>query len=367
MNTISAASNEPSSEPFDPRHDPLRARQRLTLIALSVLIVIATLTASAIGALSISFPHILAAVADAVGLPVSVRVPPIESATLFTIRLPRVALGLGAGATLGLSGAVLQALFRNPLADPALIGVSGGAACGAVGSIVLGVSSAAWLPAAWAMPLLAFVAALAAAAAVYGIAQRAWRADVATLLLAGLAVNALTGALVGYLSYIGTDSQLRALTFWLMGGLSGATWPQIWPALLIMGVVAVGLLSFARRYDVLALGDSGAGHLGLKVETVRQLTIGCVALGAGASVALTGIIGFVGLIAPHLVRLVAGATHRFSLPASALMGALLLVLADLCARTIVAPAELPVGIVTSALGAPLFIQLLRRRVRHPSV
>jgi iron complex transport system permease protein len=360
MNTVVA-----TSEPFDPQHDPLRVRQRFTLIALSVLLLAAALAASAIGALSISFSHILSALADVLGVRAGLRVPPIESATLFMIRLPRVALGLGGGAVLGLSGAALQALFRNPLADPALIGVSGGAACGAVGSIVLGLSANTWLPAVWAVPALAFITALIAAAAAYGIAQRASRTDVAMLLLAGLAVNALTGALVGYLSYIGTDAQLRALTFWLMGGLSGATWPQIWPALLIMGVAAFGLLSLARSYDVLALGDSAAGHLGLKVEAVRRMTIACVALAAGASVALTGIIGFVGLVAPHLVRLMGGGAHRFVLPASALMGALLLVLADLCARTLVVPAELPVGIVTSALGAPLFIQLLRRGVRHP--
>lgn len=364
MSTMSLASTDSPRELFSPRRDPLRARQRFSLIALSVLICAVTLAACAIGALGIPLSHVLAATARALGLPTSVRATAIESAALFTIRFPRVALGLGTGAMLGLSGAALQALFRNPLADPALIGVSGGAACGAVASIVLGISSTAWLPAAWTMPMLAFAGALAAAVAVYGIAQRASRADVATLLLAGLAVNALTGALLGYLSYIGTDAQLRSLTFWLMGGLSAAAWPQIWPALLIMAVAAAGLLSLARSYDVLSLGESAAGHLGLRVETVRRLTIGCVALGAGAGVALTGVIGFVGLVAPHLVRLMAGVSHRYVLPASALMGAALLVLADLGARTVVAPAELPVGIVMSALGTPLFIHLLRRRLKY---
>ncbi|HEY0342153.1 MAG TPA: iron ABC transporter permease, partial [Steroidobacteraceae bacterium] len=173
--------------------------------------------------------------------------------------------------------------------------------------------------------------------------------------------NAMTAAGVGYLMDLGTDSQLRALTFWLLGGLGGATWHQVWPMLLVMLVAAMGLFAFRRSYDVLVLGERSAGHLGLSVENVRRLTLGCVALGAGASVALTGIIGFVGLVAPHLVRLLGGPGHRFVLPASALMGALLLVLADLLARIAVAPAELPVGVVTSALGAPFFILLLRRR------
>ncbi len=281
---------------------------------------------------------------------------------MFAIRLPRVALGLGAGATLGIAGAALQALFRNPLADPGLIGVSGGAACGAVGWIVLGASAPAWMHGALSTPLAAFVAGLATVVGVYVIARRGAQTDMATLLLAGLAMNALTAAGVGYLVYLGTDAQLRALTFWLLGGLGGAAWPQVWPMLVVMGAAGLGLFCCRRSYDLLALGERTAGHLGLRVETVQRVTIGCVALGAGASVALTGIIGFIGLVAPHLVRLLGGPGHRFVLPASALMGALLLVLADLIARIVVAPAELPVGVVTSALGAPFFIVLLRRRL-----
>jgi iron complex transport system permease protein len=349
---------------WTPLHDPFRRRRRIVLVALIVAVIAACLSAGAIGALHIPFSHVLSALAQRLGLETHAPVTRVEQAALFAIRLPRVALGLGAGATLGMSGAALQALFRNPLADPGLIGVSGGAACGAVGWIVLGGSAPAWMPIALATPLAAFAAGLAAAAGVYWIARRGAQTDIATLLLAGLAMNALTAAGVGYLSYLGTDAQLRTLTFWLLGGLGGATWREVGPMLAVLAAASLGLAALARSYDVLVLGDSSAGHLGLPVESVRRWTIGCVALGTGASVALTGIIGFVGLVAPHLVRLLGGSSHRFVLPASALMGALLLVLADLLARIAVAPAELPLGVVTSALGAPFFIALLRRRLAH---
>ncbi|MEI9994168.1 MAG: iron ABC transporter permease [Rhizomicrobium sp.] len=351
-----------SAVAFDPLRDPLRLRRHLILGGLVALLVVACLAASTIGALDIPLSHVVAALAGRAGWDLGVPVAPFEDAALFSIRLPRVALGLGVGMTLGVAGAALQALFRNPLADPGLIGVSGGAACGAVGWIVLGASAPAWANGAIAMPLAAFAAGLAATIGVYLIGRSRSRTDIATLLLAGLAMNALTTAIVGYLTFLGTDAQLRALTFWLLGGLGGATWGQIWPVLLLMAGALSGFAVLARGYDVLALGESAAGHLGLRVEILRRATIVLVALGVGAGVALTGIIGFVGLAAPHLVRLMGGAAHRFVLPAAALMGALLVVSADLFARIAVMPAELPVGVVTSALGAPFFIWLLRRRL-----
>ena len=350
---------------FDPVHDPLKTRRRIILIALSVGLVVACLAAGATGAMNIPLPHVIDALLARAGL--HAPVSPTEDAALFAIRLPRIALGLGVGAVLGLSGAALQALFRNPLADPGLIGVSGGAASGAVGWIVLGATAPAWMHTAFSMPLAAFLAGLATTVAVYLIGRRRARTDIATLLLAGLAMNALTTAMVGYLTYLGSDAQLRALTFWLLGGLGGATWDQIWPVLILIAIAGAGLVTLTRGYDVMALGESAAGQLGVPVETVRRLTILLVALGVGASVALTGIIGFVGLAAPHLVRLMGGASHRFVLPASALTGALLAVLADLIARTAVSPAELPVGVVTSALGAPFFIWLLRRRLKESAL
>ncbi|MBS0278030.1 MAG: iron ABC transporter permease [Proteobacteria bacterium] len=353
-----------ATEVLHPLDDPLLARRRLILAGLAMALAAACVAACTIGALDIPVGHVIAALLARAGLHLPVAVTPFEDAALFGIRLPRVALGIGVGATLGVSGAALQALFRNPLADPGLIGVSGGAACGALGWIVLGSAMPAWMHFAFAMPLAAFAAGLVATVGVYVIGRAQSRTDIATLLLAGLAINALTTAIVGYLTYLGTDAQLRALTFWLLGGLGGATWDQIWPVLLLIGASGAGFAFLSRGYDLLALGESAAAHLGLRVESVRRLTILCTALGVGASVALTGIIGFVGLAAPHLVRLMGGPSHRFVLPASALMGALLVVLADLLARIAVSPAELPVGVVTSALGAPFFIWLLRRRLRE---
>ena len=348
------------TESFDGRRDPLDVRRRLILGGLAAALIAAAIAAAAIGALEIPFTHVLAALAQRLGLPVEAE--PFEAAALFSIRLPRVLLAMAVGAVLGVSGTALQALFRNPLADPGLVGVSGGAACGAVGWIVLGSSLPAWMHTAAGMPLAAFLSGLAATAGVYAIARARTRTDIATLLLAGLAMNALTTAIVGYLTYLGNDAQLRALTFWLLGGLGGATWDQIAPALIPTALAAAGLGFLMRSYDVLALGESTAGHLGLAVERVRLITILLVSLGVGASVALTGIIGFVGLVAPHLIRLLGGASHRYVLPGAALLGALLVVLADLFARVAVAPAELPIGVVTSALGAPFFIWLLRRRL-----
>jgi iron complex transport system permease protein len=213
----------------------------------------------------------------------------------------------------------------------------------------------------FALPVAAFAGGLAATAGVLVIGRGRGAGDTATLLLAGLAVNALCTAAIGYLTYLGTDVQLRALTFWLLGGLGGATWAQVWPALVACGVALAGLVSLARRFDALALGERTAGHLGLDVAALRRITVLLVALGVGAGVALTGMIGFVGLAAPHLARLAGGPAHRYVLPAAGLTGALLLVATDLVARTAVAPAELPVGVVTSAIGAPFFIWLLRRR------
>jgi iron complex transport system permease protein len=353
-----------ATDVMHPLDDPLLARRRLILAGLAMALAAACVAACTIGALDITVSHVIAALLARAGLHPPVAVAPFEDAALFGIRLPRVALGIGIGAILGVSGAALQALFRNPLADPGLIGVSGGAACGALGWIILGSAMPAWMHFAFAMPLAAFAAGLVATVGVYVIGRAQSRTDIATLLLAGLAINALTTAIVGYLTYLGTDAQLRALTFWLLGGLGGATWDQIWPVLLLIGASGAGFAFLSRGYDLLALGESAAAHLGLRVESVRRLTILCTALGVGASVALTGIIGFVGLAAPHLVRLMGGPSHRFVLPASALMGALLVVLADLLARIAVSPAELPVGVVTSALGAPFFIWLLRRRLRE---
>lgn len=336
-------------------------RQRATLIALGTALSATVFLAASVGALTIPPAHIIGALAAKLGM--GTAGDAFEQAALFDIRLPRLVLGLCVGASLGICGAALQALFRNPLADPGLLGVSSGAACGAVGWIVLGSLAPVWMHTSMTLPLVSFAMALAAMGLVYAVAASRRQTDGATLLLAGIAVNALGSAVVGFLTYLGNDAQLRSLTFWLLGGLSGVTWREITPLLPVFVLAIGGLLFFARRFDVLALGETAAGHLGLAVETTRRITMCLTALGVGAAVALTGVIGFVGLASPHLVRLIAGPRHNYVLPAAALMGALITVLADIVARMIVIPAELPIGVVTSAIGAPFFIWLLRRGSR----
>lgn len=335
-------------------------RRGMVLTGLCGMLVVAVLLSATTGAVSLPVSDVIAALLHRLGFTAAVP-DAMTSAVLFDIRLPRIALGLAVGASLGISGAALQAQFRNPLADPGLLGVSSGAASGAVGWIVLGAAAPLWMQTSFSMPLAAFMAALLATVLVHVIAKtRHLGATAGTLLLAGIAVNALGGALVGFFTYLGSETQLRSLTYWMLGGLSGVTWHEILPALPVMVISGIGLTLQARSFDVLALGERDAGHLGIRVKFARRVTISLVALSVGAAVALSGVIGFVGLAAPHLVRLTGGPHHRYVLPGAALMGALIIVVADLLARTLVVPAELPVGILTSALGAPFFIWLLRR-------
>jgi len=278
------------------------------------------------------------------------------------IRLPRALLGLCVGAVLALCGVTMQGLFRNPLADPGLIGVSSGAALGAafaiVGSAMLGGISDALAP--YFLSFCAFGGGLLVTALVYRLGRRGGQTQVATMLLAGIALTALAGALIGLLTYLADDATLRSLTFWNLGSLNGASYARLWPLLLVTVAVLFWLPRRAKALNALLLGESEARHLGFAVERLKRELVLCTALGVGAAVAAAGLIGFIGLVVPHLVRLVAGPEHRVLLPASALAGASLLLFADLVARLALAPAELPIGIVTALIGAPFFIGLLLR-------
>jgi iron complex transport system permease protein len=349
-----------ATQTYDPARDPLKVWRRATLTGLAVALGIATIFALGAGALQIPAIRVIEILLQAVGIDTGTTIEPYEVAALMSVRLPRILLALGCGATLGIAGASLQALFRNPLADPTLIGVADGAAVGAVAWIVFAGLGLTFLGP-WGIVLVAFVGGLIATAGVMTIARGEGRIDVATLLLAGLAMKALAGAILGYLIFLANDMQMRSLTFWLLGSLGGATWATIIPALAFMGLAVALLIPLARPFDALALGEAEAGHLGVRVERTKRITVIAVALGVGAGTALTGVIGFVGLVAPHIMRLIGGADHRYVLPGSALLGALLIVGADTVARTLVAPAELPIGVVTSALGAPFFFWLLRSR------
>lgn len=349
---------------FDPARDPLKIRRRATLMGLTVALGVTTIAALGAGALAIEPLRVVAILLQAIGIDTGADIEAYQTAALLSVRLPRIVLALMCGATLGIAGAALQALFRNPLADPTLVGVADGAACGAVAWIVFGGMGLAAGFGAWGLTLVAFVGGLIATAGVMTVARGEGRIDIATLLLAGLAMKALASALLGYLIFLADDLQMRTLTFWLLGSLGGATWSAVIPAAILMIVAMLALAVLARPFDALALGEAEAGHLGVPVERVKRIAIVAVALGVGAGTALTGIIGFVGLVAPHIVRLIGGSDHRFVLPGSALLGALLIVGADTLARTLAAPAELPIGVVTSAIGAPFFFWLLRSRTNH---
>ena len=277
------------------------------------------------------------------------------------IRSPRVLLAAFVGSSLALAGASLQGLFRNPLADPGLIGVSSGAAFGAIAMIVVG--SALEVPD-WLDPYLLPLAAVAGGGLVtvfiYLFAQRFGQFNIVTILLLGIAVNAMAGVGIGAFQYLGDDAQLRTLTFWMMGSFGRATWPTVLPAVALMVLATSFLVGQQRTLDRLQLGEAEARHVGVDVLNVKRTTVLMSAVAAGAGVAVAGAIGFVGLVVPHLARLMGGAAHGFVLPASVLLGGALMVCADLVARMAIIPAELPVGLVTSAIGAPFFLWLIAR-------
>lgn len=287
-----------------------------------------------------------------------------DQVVLWHIRLPRLLMGILVGAALAVSGALMQGLFRNPLADPGLVGVSAGAGLGAIVAIVLG----GFLPFAlqdalgfYLVPTAAFLGGWASTLILYRVATRRGRTSVATMLLAGIALGALAGAASGLLVYKADDAQLRDLTFWGMGSLAGANWSKVTTAapVIILALSAAPFL--AKGLNALSLGETAARHMGLPVQRVKSIAILSVAAATGAAVAVSGGIGFVGIVVPHLLRLAVGPDHRYLLPNAALLGAILLLLADIISRTIIAPAELPIGIVTATLGAPVFLWILLRR------
>jgi iron complex transport system permease protein len=281
-------------------------------------------------------------------------------ATLWLVRMPRLLMAIVVGAALAAAGAVMQGVFRNPLAEPGVIGISSGAAVGASAVIVFGLTFLGPLT----LPVFAFLGGLLATIVVYTSARADGRTEVVTLVLTGIAVNAIGGAAIALFTYLGSTQEREQIVFWQLGSLNGTRWQDL---AIVAPLVAVGVavcLLLAGDLDLLALGERQAEHLGVRVERLRVVAIVVIALLTGAAVAFCGVIGFVGLVVPHLMRMLLGPGHRLLLPASALGGAVLLLAADLLARTIVPNSELPIGMITALIGGPFFFWLLRRTRRR---
>lgn len=343
------------STPAPPR--ARRARAGLLALALLVALVIAALLSAGMGQLSASPVEVLATLLKQVGIDLGV-VPegPNVEAALTTIRFPRVVMSIVIGAALAVAGLLMQAIFGNPLAEPGVVGVSSGAAVGACSAIVFNLTFFGE----WTVPVLAFGAGLAVTLLVYGLSRAGGRTEVVTLLLTGIALNAFCGAALALLTFLGDTSAREQIVFWQLGSLNGSMWQQV---LVVLPFVLVGLTGaafLARRLDLLALGEKSARHLGVNVEVLRVTAIVLTALLVGAAVAFAGIIAFVGLVIPHLMRMILGPAHGPLLITSTLGGALLLTIGDLIARTAVPFADLPIGMLTSLVGGPFFFWLLRR-------
>ncbi|MBP5940029.1 iron ABC transporter permease [Streptomyces sp. LBUM 1476] len=332
-----------------------RRREWWVGVGLVVGLVVLVPVAAGVGAYPIPVGDVLGSVGHRVGLRGG-ELDRVAESVLWNVRFPRIVLALLVGASLGCAGALMQGVFGNPLAEPGVIGVSSGAAVGAVAAIAMGVGFLG----SWTVPAFAFVGGLGTALLVYALSRSEGKAEVVTLILTGIAVNAFGGALIGLFLFFADTAAVNQIVFWQLGSLSQATWPKV---LAVLPCTVVGLALtplYSRRLDLLSLGERSARHLGVDVERLRVVLILVIALLTAAAVSVSGIIGFVGLVIPHLLRMAAGPGHRFLVPASALLGAFILLAADLAARTVAAPAELPLGVLTGLLGSPFFFWLLRR-------
>ncbi|MBC3983014.1 iron ABC transporter permease [Streptomyces sp. AC536] len=335
-----------------------RARAAALTGGLVVALVTLCLVAAGTGAYDIPIGDVARSALHRVGLG-GAPLDRVGESVLWNVRLPRVVLALLVGASLGCAGALMQGGFGNPLAEPGVIGISAGAAVGAVGAIALGLTFLGD----WTVTACAFGSGLLTVLVVYALSRSDGKTEVVTLILTGIAVNAFAGALIGLFIFFADNAQITQITFWQLGSLSQATWPKV---LAVLPCAVAGLVLapvYARQLDLLALGERPARHLGVDVERLRVAVVVLVALLTAAAVAVAGIITFVGLLVPHLLRMAAGPGHRFLVPGSALGGAVVLVAADLAARTVAQPAELPLGVLTALFGSPFFFWLLRRTRR----
>lgn len=341
----------------------LAKRRRAVITVLAVGLVAVVLLSADKGAVEISQLQIVAIILKKLGITISTQFTNEQETTLLAIRLPRIVLGLLVGLALGTSGTGMQGLFRNPLADPALIGISSGAALAATAVVVIGDLVHLTGPpivGLFIFPLAAFGGALLTSITVQRLGTFEGRTSVTTLLLAGIAINALAQSVSGLITFFATDTQIRSLTFWKLGSLGGATWTSVVAIAPFVLIPFLVMQRLARPMNAMLLGEDETRHLGFNVQRVKMICLISISLAVGASVAFTGLIAFVGLIVPHLLRLAIGPDHRYLMPGSAILGALMLAAADLIARTVVSPAELPIGVLTALVGAPFFVWLLIR-------
>ncbi|MGV9826523.1 FecCD family ABC transporter permease [Gordonia sp. NPDC003429] len=327
----------------------------MAVLVVSTLLVV--VISAAVGQVHISPAEVLGSLAHHFHLPWGpLPANPLGEYTLWNVRFPRIVMGLVVGAALGAGGCLMQGVLGNPLAEPGVVGVSAGAAVGAALMIVIGGVGVNG----WALAGAAFVFALGTAAAVYVLSLRDGSSSAIMLVLTGIAVNAFALGIIAYLTFIASTTAREQIVFWQLGSLEGVGWAQVWVALpLVVAAVAASFL-LVHKLDLLGLGEISAASLGVNVEVVRRQVIVLVAILTAAAVAFTGIVMFVGLIVPHLMRLVVGPRHAVLLPASVIGGALVLAAADLAARTVMPPASLPLGVFTSLVGGPVFFVLLRR-------
>jgi iron complex transport system permease protein len=342
---------------------PMR-RGGLVIAGTAIFLVIAIFASLAIGPVVIAPAEVIRILVEgATGTRPSAGIAMRDAIVVLDIRLPRTVLAVLVGGTLAVAGAILQGVFRNPLADPGLVGVSTGAAFAAVLWIVFGFAAAAHLPAivtAFGLPLSAFVGSLVTTILLYRLATREGKTPVAMLLFAGVALGALAAAGTGLVIFVASDQQLREFTFWTLGSVGGANWTKVSLVLPFVFALLAGAWSLRRGLDALALGEAEAFHVGVDTQWLKRLAIVLVAAGVGASVAVAGVVGFIGLVVPHLIRLSAGPKHGRLMIGCALLGGALLTGSDIFARTVASPAELPIGVVTAILGAPYFLYLIHR-------
>ncbi len=341
----------------DPSIERKRINTTVVIVGLVIGLAVLALVSACLGQVPTTPMEVLGSIAHRLRLDIGpMPAHPAGEVTLWQVRFPRVVLAVLVGGSLGCAGALLQGVFANPLAEPGVIGVSAGAAVGASIVIVTGGTFVAG----WSVAAAAFAAGLATTMLVYLLARSEGRTEVVTLVLTGIAINAFAGGVIAFLTFIAEPAARDQVVFWQLGSLNGASWEAV-SIVAPMAVVGVaGALVIAPRLDLLALGEGAARHLGVNVERLRQVAIVIVAFLAASSVAFTGIILFVGLVVPHLMRMLVGPAHRILIPASTLCGAIVLLAADIGARTLVHNADLPLGMLTSLVGGPFFFWLLRR-------